>query len=422
MKFEEVCRIYNKEDKYLVLNPTVPSWIITNINGVLLLKFYREDKTFDEIAGEFLEAAPKFSRITVMNFLQYAKEERLFDIEDEYTYNVRELSELCLNITDICNLHCTYCIVAQRVENDRYLSIDDYKNLLNQAKAVNPNMNILITGGEPLTSELTLPVAQYARSIGFVCSMLTNGTLISEKNIDELVSLFSEFQISIDGSSAEIHDYYRGEGSYERAKHGVDLLISHGANVKVAVVVTKRNMHDIAKLSEQWEGRLVIQPLFPFGKSNSDDKLNLTGMDYYETLSKIQSHVPYVGLFPVVKRERQRKQLPKCGMGDGMLSISCTGNVYPCNNLHGAKYRLGNLFEQSLEDIYNSPLNNEIKKHTVNSIEKCRVCDFKLICGGSCQARNFCESGDLDIASGFCEYDRTAIINGLIDSAQFRKL
>ena len=106
-----------------------------------------------------------------------------------YSYVLRELSELYLNITYICNLHCAYCIVAHRIEDNRYLSLDDYKNLLDQAAKINPEMNIILTGGEPLTSDLTIPVARYARELGFTCPMLTNGILIDKNNVDYLDSV-----------------------------------------------------------------------------------------------------------------------------------------------------------------------------------------------------------------------------------------
>lgn len=82
MTFSEVCRIYEREDKYLILNPTVPSWIVTNINGVLLLKLYQEGNIFDEIACEFSSLAPNVSRESVIEFLRNAEEECLFNVED----------------------------------------------------------------------------------------------------------------------------------------------------------------------------------------------------------------------------------------------------------------------------------------------------------------------------------------------------
>ena len=54
-------KVYEKDEKYLVLNPNVPSWIVTNINGVLVLKCYREDISFEDIATTFCDQCPFIS-------------------------------------------------------------------------------------------------------------------------------------------------------------------------------------------------------------------------------------------------------------------------------------------------------------------------------------------------------------------------
>ena len=66
---------------------------------------------------------------------------------------------------------------------------------------------------------------------------------------------------------------------------------------------------------------------------------------------------------------------------------------------------------------------NRMKFHTAEHMEKSRACDFKLICGGSCQAGNFLETGDLDKGGDdFYEYDKLAIIYELINSAELSEL
>ena len=62
---------------------------------------------------------------------------------------------------------------------------------------------------------------------------------------------------------------------------------------------------------------------------------------------------------------------------------------------------------------------NKFKIHTTDCIEKCRDCDLKLLCGGACQARHFSETGNIDVAGNFCEYEQNGIIDGLISSAIF---
>jgi radical SAM protein with 4Fe4S-binding SPASM domain len=65
---------------------------------------------------------------------------------------------------------------------------------------------------------------------------------------------------------------------------------------------------------------------------------------------------------------------------------------------------------------------NKIKFHTSDKMDKCKICDFKLICGGSCQARNFLENGNLNKVGDFCECDKLAIIHEIINAAEMQEL
>ena len=423
MEFSEVCKIYQRDGKFLVLNPLVPAWIVTNINGVLLLKLYAEDKSFEFIADEFKKYAPDFPSSTVVHFLQHAKNEHLFEMPTEKVqHKPYQLGAIYLNMTKACNLRCKYCFAAERIENSRPLNLSDYKKLLDEAFGINPDIEIIFTGGEPLLSENTLPVAEYARKLGFKCKLMTNATLIDGNNIDELMTLFSQFKISIDGSCAEKHDYYRGRGSYSKTKKAVDLLLSKNADIVLAMVVTKKNLDDVESAAKQWGNLLTFQPLFPLGNAKENKDLYLNGQEYYKALSEKTNIIPYSDIESVIDRHRNNRSLLKCSIGDGEISVSCSGDVYPCQLLHFPQFKVGNVTEQSLDAIYNSSTLDRFKYHTVENIDKCRECDLKLICGGSCQARHFSETESLDKAGNFCEYERLAIIDGLINSAQLREL
>ena len=78
MAFSDVCKIYRQGEKFLVLNPSVPSWLVTSVNGVLLLKLYSAEKSFEDIAEEFRLHAPDFPASSVLKFLEHAERERLF--------------------------------------------------------------------------------------------------------------------------------------------------------------------------------------------------------------------------------------------------------------------------------------------------------------------------------------------------------
>lgn len=423
MVFSEVCKIYQQGEKFLVLNPLVPAWIVTNINGVLLLKLYTEDKSFEFIANEFKKYAPDFPCSTIIEFLEYAKNESLFEMPtEEFKHKPYRLSAIYLNMTEACNLHCKYCFATERIENNRLLNLSDYRKLLDEAFHINSDIEIIFTGGEPLLSENTLPVAKYAKRLGFRCKLMTNATLIDENNVDNLMMLFNHFKISVDGSCAEKHDYYRGKGSYYKTKKAIDLLLSRDAEVLLAMVVTKKNIDDVELAAKQWGNLLIFQPLFPLGSAKEDKDLYLSGREYYEALSEKANIIPYPDITSVIKRHRDNCSLLKCSIGDGEISISCSGDVYPCQLLHFPQFKIGNVIEQSLGIIYNSSTLDKFKYHTIEDIDKCCECDLKLICGGSCQARHFSETGNISEAGSFCEYERLAIINGLINSARLQEL
>jgi radical SAM protein with 4Fe4S-binding SPASM domain len=110
------------------------------------------------------------------------------------------------------------------------------------------------------------------------------------------------------------------------------------------------------------------------------------------------------------------KKIIKCAIGDAEISISETGDVYPCHLLHVPQFLAGNIKEQPLESIYqNSKTLNHCKKMNVLAIKKCKKCSIRFICGGACRARAFFEKGKIDAADDFCEYEKRAFINGFFE-------
>lgn len=417
MRVDELLKVYRRGEKFLVLNPLMPSWVVTNLNGVLLIKIFSETLSTEESLRE-VSRRTKIPAQSIVNFLDAAKREGLFEVPPAFDYQKSQLRAVYLNMTDRCNLNCIYCFAAERKENSARLTFDDYKKILDAVWKYNPRAEIIFTGGEPLMSPLTLPVARYAESLGFSRKLMTNATLINADNVESLIAAFDSFKISVDGSDAKQHDFYRGAGNFSRTIKAIELLEKFSADVKLAMVVTKKNLDDVSKAAERWGGRLTFQPLFPLGNAKRDENLFLTGKEYFDAL-KSAGVVPFMDLHNLIN---SRKKIFKCALGDAEVSISCSGDVYPCQLLHHDEFKLGNLKESSFEEIYTSARAEKFKIHTVEQIGRCRTCDLKYLCGGSCQARHFSETGSLDKAGDFCEYEREAIIDGLISSAQLRAI
>ena len=415
--------VYSKNNSYLILNPKVPAWIVTNLTGVVVVKKYAECLSFEETSKKLKLLNPNIRKQSVIDFLQKAESLSLFKEvpQAEHVHKPYFLNGLYLNMTKNCNLKCIYCFAATREEKGScHLGIADYKKILNSVKNLcRAKMNIVFTGGEPLLSENTIPVAEYAKELGYSARLLTNATLINESNARELASIFELFKISIDGSSEKVHDHYRGKGSYKKTMRAIELLKSYNANVQVAMTVTRENVADISAMNKKWGEMLTYQPLFPLGRAKNNSNTNaLSGNEYYEALCVNEKINPYSDIENIVNAHKSNNSIMKCSLGDGELSISCTGDVYPCQLLHNENFYLGNVHEKNLEEIYNSEKNAKFKFHTVKCIDKCKTCDFRYLCGGACQARHFSETGSIDEAGDFCEYEKKGIINGIISSCK----
>ncbi|NTN68305.1 SPASM domain-containing protein [Enterococcus faecium] len=78
-----------------------------------------------------------------------------------------------------------------------------------------------------------------------------------------------------------------------------------------------------------------------------------------------------------------------CGAGITTLSIDPLGNVYPCVKLHNADFKITNLTRSTaVVDIKNNR-NRVLENELVDSVDKCKNCSIKYICGGGCRAEEY---------------------------------
>ena len=300
-------------------------------------------------------------------------------------------------------------------ESTNKLTQEEYFKLIDDINGISEKVNIVLTGGEPLLSPYALELAEYAKVHNNQVQLLTNGTLITEQNAKRISDIFSLVKISIDGSTPAIHDFHRGKGTFSKTMRGFELLKKHNAPVQIAMTVTKKNIQNIDAMTKRFGSRLTFVPLFVAGRAKTNKDLGITGKEYYEALSSVDGVKPLSRLCSSLAVSKQ-KRIMKCAIGDGEISISENGDVYPCQLLHLPQFKAGNVRNQPLKTIYEtSEVLKSCKKLTVLEIPECKKCEIRFICGGACRARAFYEEGRLDVSGSFCEYEKLAFINGLFE-------
>ncbi len=405
---------FEKEDKILFFNPLKPSWLVTNKVGEYVLELCDGQRTHSAVVNAFCSLYGEELREGADAFLMHALESGIFiDGTGSEMPHPRLLSLVQFSISSGCNLHCVYCYATDRVESSHpKMTLEDYRRVIDGLCHINPCVSFTLTGGEPLLNKDCLDIAQYINSKGCDVDLLTNGTLINERNIKRIAELFYKVTISSDGSTPELFEAFRGQGQYSRVEHAIGLLEESGIDYTISMVVNRRNIHDVENMARKYGGHLNYQPLFRAGAA-SDGDLGITGDEYYEALAKAHGVEPLSYCESSLDEARECKNC-KCALGDGQISISETGDVYPCQLLHYPSFLAGNIFDTTIEAIYReSPALRECRELSVDNIEGCKDCFLRYVCGGACRARAYHERGSIHVAGDFCSYERRAFLDGL---------
>jgi MoaA/NifB/PqqE/SkfB family radical SAM enzyme len=149
---------------------------------------------------------------------------------------------LSIELTNICNLHCSYCL---RDEDALYhtpanfLSLQLLETIFNRATDVMGLTNVGFTGGEPTLHPEFTQVLDLAAAKRLKFSFVTNGwhfdrvwpAVVAHRDSITNVSF------SLDGPTREEHDHWRGEGSFIRLAGAFSRCYGNGVpfNFKVTL-------------------------------------------------------------------------------------------------------------------------------------------------------------------------------------------
>ncbi|MBL6956671.1 MAG: nif11-like peptide radical SAM maturase [Chlorobium phaeobacteroides] len=349
------------------------------------------------------------------------------------------IRNIALFITQNCNLACTYCYGKE----GGYGS-SGHMNSATARKAIDwlikqsgdiKTLGVAFFGGEPLLNfSLMKKVVEYARQRGaesnkdFEFSITTNGSLLT----DEKIAFLNENKInpivSFDGSK-DVQDAQRpfkgGQGSYDVIEPKIRKLLEtfpnatargtlKGATKPKEVTVALNNIGfrsthmTIAspslfdapdkRMEEECGSRSMTTDL----DLGAEDLLVSIKSRDADRLSWLKENGDLVSrLTAFVNKE---KKYFGCGAGRAYVGVDNTGGVFLCARFVGTKeYKLGNVFEgqPSREKYMNSP---------IRTVEECKNCFARYICGGGCYHENVGASGAADKPSvSYCRIMRRSV-------------
>ena len=335
-------------------------------------------------------------------------------------------------ITRRCNLKCVHCSSSSTLEVEGHPDfsfseatrvIDD---IVSYAKPV-----VVLSGGEPLLRDDVFDIATYGTDKGLRMCLATNGLLVNQDVCDKIkASGIKMVSLSLDGSTAEVHDNFRNQaGAFDGMMNAARLFKKNDIPFLINSSFTKRNRDEVPKVYElakklgatAWYMFMIV----PTGRGE-DIMEELVSQEMYDELLdwhyEMEKNEDELLVRPTCAPNYYRVLLQKkkeqgdeferrslkfstggakgCLAGQVICLIDVDGNVLPCSYFPKAA---GNVREQSFKDIWeNSKLFQDMRNFAAYK-GRCGKCEYINVCGG-CRARAYAMSGDYMDEEPFCNY------------------
>lgn len=340
---------------------------------------------------------------------------------------VRKTPEsLELNITNKCNLRCSYCShFTSAGDTDTDLSTEEWLRFFSELKDCAVK-EVCLSGGEALIREDLREIITSIRDNRMRFSILSNGTLITDDLVDFIKSTgrCNSIQVSIDGPGPESHDVFRGKGTFERALAGLKVLTRHDMPATVRVTIHKFNYKELDKVAE-----LLLEDigLSSFSTNTAGyvglcrtnkDTVQLNAQEYSYTIAKLfELNKKYNGRIqaqagPLASGRHWLEMqqafdsgqeglsscgyLRSCGGVFRKMSVRSDGVMVPCGQI--PHIELGRINKDSLKEVWqNHPELKRLRDRRDTSLkdfEFCRDCKFIPYCRGGCPSLAYTLTGN----------------------------
>jgi radical SAM protein with 4Fe4S-binding SPASM domain len=313
--------------------------------------------------------------------------------------------QVSIEVTRRCPLECLHCYnnlpMGDMDARRRELSKEEHFRVLDELAEMGCFW-LLYTGGEIFARKDFLEIYTYAKKKGFLITLFTNGTILTEQIADYLAE-WPPFAIEITlyGRTRETYEALTATpGSYDRCLRGIKLLKERGLPLKLKTVPTSVNKHEILSMKQFAEEELGLE--FKFDSqinpridcSQSPLAVRLTAEEVvaldmrdpkaaeeYRRLAKRDSENP--------PNLAQSDTVYFCGGGMNSFAINAHGEVGICVISQQETF---DIRESGVKRVWEESL-LQLRQRKRTRMTKCNRCRIQSLCG-MCPANGELENGD----------------------------
>lgn len=264
---------------------------------------------------------------------------------------MKKFKKIYIEITNICNLRCSFCSVDNRVKES--ISVDNFEKILRKINDYTDYIYLHVKG-EPLLHPKLLELLDLAYKYNKQVNITTNGTLLTE-NVDILKhQAIRQINISLHSENNK-EDYFENiVDSVEKLKDKIIVLRYWTMDKEKSTGIVEKILKNYKLSTKIVDKHIKIRDNLFLDKQEEFVWPSLDN-DYYN-------------------------QFGTCYALKDQLAILVDGTVVPCCLDSDGIINLGNIYQENLIDIISSKRYQTMKNGFQNrkcTEELCKKCSFK---------------------------------------------
>jgi radical SAM protein with 4Fe4S-binding SPASM domain len=307
-------------------------------------------------------------------------------IKSPYVFGFPE--SVFIEPTNICNLKCPLCPTGSGKIKRRkgFLSFENFKKIIDEIGDYIYYLT-LTNYGEPFLNNDILKIISYAKSKKIIVSILTNAQLINRFYAAGIVAeKLDTIVISLDGSCQASYEKYRIGGELYKVIEAIKLIReererknSELPSIHIQFIVMKHNENEIQEIKdlvkELKADKLVFKKLCDLGGFPS----HLKDMENY--IPENSDYSAYRIEHDSIKWNTSKQDRNWCAMAWNYPAINWDGSLSPCCFDYESFFNLGNVFESSFKNVWNSKKFISLRRNILrdkSSIPICSKCSVNF--------------------------------------------
>jgi len=281
-----------------------------------------------------------------------------------------------IDLTNRCNHRCSFCYYAEHIglEADKpSLDTNILKDRLIEAKKLGTKAISFTGGGEPTIHKDYLELIKFTNEIGLDVGTITNGSAITEKNVDTIIENLQWIRISMAGGDKESYSEVQGVDQFEKIVSNLKLLskkkeeINPNFNLGVRTLVTSQNLHSLENFA-----RIIKNLNLDYWQFAPDQFTDDKGRFWNdENTQKIFSNVTDILAEKNIKlltttymSSQEKLDYPTtCYAHFFMVAITAEGYLTFCKNVRSEEdFHIGDINKNTLTEIWNGDKTKDIEK------------------------------------------------------------